>query len=119
MVQGSVWSWQGGDASVFQSQAGSVAQPARNGEEKEAGRRLLYSWEENRDGSQRERKGRTGGERHHGNVTEEGPMALWFFSFSETIFRALAATSGPPPTPPYPLKWASVWHESITLGQGR
>lgn len=46
-------------------------------------------------------------------------MALWFFSFSETIFRALAATSGPPPTALYALKWASVWHESITLGQER
>lgn len=57
-VQGSVWSWQGGDASVFQSQAGSVAQPARNGEEKKAGRRLLYSWEENRDGNSE--KGREG-----------------------------------------------------------
>lgn len=38
-----------------------------------------------------------------------------FFSFSKTIFGALADTPNTPPTPLYPLKWARVWHENITF----
>lgn len=56
MVQGSFWSWHGRDASAIQSWAESMAPPAKDGEEKEAGRLSPYSREENRGGNSKKGK---------------------------------------------------------------
>lgn len=107
-VRGSFWSWQGRDASASQSWAESVAQPVRNGEEKEAGRLLPSSGLENTGGNSKKGKELDVND----SVPDANPTALWLFLSRN---QPLAVPSYLPPAALCPLKWAGVWCESITF----